>query len=145
MSGADASEALRLAALYRYDVLDTPPEEAFDRITRLARMVLQLPIVLVSLIDRERQWFKSRQGLAATETPRSMSFCTHAIQRDVPMIVQDACADPRFQDNPLVVGDPGIRFYLGVPLRTPDGHNSGPWTSTAGQAGSRTRKSLLTR
>jgi diguanylate cyclase (GGDEF)-like protein len=121
----DLAEDGRLAALYSYNVLDTPPEESFDRITRLARMVLQTPIVLVSLIDRDRQWFKSRQGLAAAETPRNISFCTHAIQRDVPMVVQDAREDPRFRDNPLVTGEPLIRFYLGVPLRTPDGHNIG--------------------
>lgn len=121
----ESAEAARLAALHNYDVLDTPPEESFDRITRLARMVLQTPIVLVSLIDRDRQWFKSKQGLALSETSRDISFCAHAIQRDVPMVVRDACADPRFRDNPMVLGEPLIRFYVGVPLRTPDGHNIG--------------------
>jgi diguanylate cyclase (GGDEF)-like protein len=119
------AEDERLAALYRYDVLDTEPEEGFDRITRLAKMVMQTPIALVSLIDRERQWFKSRQGLEARETSRDISFCSHAIEHDVPMIVPDAREDPRFCDNPLVTGGPMIRFYLGVPLRTPDGQNIG--------------------
>jgi len=120
-----AAEQARLDALYRYDVLDTPSEESFDRITRLAKGVMQTPIVLVSLIDRERQWFKSREGLDVSETPRDISFCTHAIQHDAPMIVHDALLDLRFRDNPLVVGGPMIRFYMGVPLRTPDGQNIG--------------------
>lgn len=120
-----AAEQERLDALYRYDVLDTPFEESFDRITRLAKGVMQTPIVLVSLIDRERQWFKSREGLDVSETPRDISFCTHAIQHDAPMIVHDALLDVRFRDNPLVVGGPMIRSYVGVPLRTPDGQNIG--------------------
>ena len=119
------NEADRLAALQRYDVLDTPPEESFDRITRLAKTALQMPIVLVSLIDAERQWFKSRQGLDATETPRDISFCTHAIMRDEPFIIPDALEDPRFRENPLVTGAPNIRFYIGIPLKTPDGYNIG--------------------
>ncbi|MCW3474193.1 GGDEF domain-containing protein [Limobrevibacterium gyesilva] len=119
------AEAGRLDALCRYDVLDTPPEESFDRITRLARTALQTPIALVSLVDRDRQWFKSRQGLSVPETPRDISFCAHAVQRDEPLIVRDALADPRFRDNPLVLGAPGVRFYMGVPLRTHDGHNIG--------------------
>jgi diguanylate cyclase (GGDEF)-like protein len=119
------AEDERLDALYRYDVLDTEPEEAFDRITRLAKMVMQTPIALVSLIDRDRQWFKSRQGLEARETPRDISFCGHAIKHDVPMVVTDAREDDRFRDNPLVLGGPMIRFYLGIPLRTPDGQAIG--------------------
>lgn len=122
---SEAAETARLNALYRYDVLDTPQEESFDRITRLAASVMQTPIVLVSLIDRDRQWFKARQGLDATETARDISFCTHAIQNQGPMIVRDAREDTRFRDNPLVRGEPWIRFYLGVPLRTPDGYNIG--------------------
>ena len=109
----DPNEAQRLAALHRYGVLDTPAEEAFDRITRLAQSALQVPIVLVSLIDENRQWFKSKQGLDTPETARDISFCTHALE------------DPRFRTNPLVTGAPNIRFYVGVPLRTPDGHNIG--------------------
>lgn len=125
MSTQDSAEDSRLAALYRYDVLDTPPEESFDRITRLAKIVLQAPLVVVSLIDRDRQWFKSKIGMDATETPRDLAFCNHTIQRETPMLVVDASQDKRFHDHPLVVGEPGIRFYLGVPLRTPDGHNIG--------------------
>lgn len=124
-SAHGTTEESRLQALYRYDVLDTPPEESFDRITRLAKGVMQTPIVLVSLIDSERQWFKSRQGLDVSETPREISFCAHAIQHDTPMIVQDAQSDIRFRDNPLVMGGPMIRFYIGVPLRTPEGENIG--------------------
>ena len=81
------NERLRLQALQRYDVLDTAPEEAFDRITRLAKTVLQMPIVMVSLVDRDRQWFKSRQGIDLTQTPREISFCTHTIQNNEPLII----------------------------------------------------------
>ncbi len=99
-----AEERKRLEALHRLQVLDTPPEERFDRITRLTRALLDVPIVLVSLVDAERQWFKSRQGLDVTETPRQVSFCGHAILHDVPMVVEDATDDDRFEGNPLVVG-----------------------------------------
>lgn len=121
----DPQEEKRLEALREYDILDTAPEESFDRITRLAKSALQMPIVLVSLVDENRQWFKSRQGLEATETPRDISFCTHAIEQDAPFIVKDALQDDRFRENPLVTGDPNIRFYAGIPLRTPDGYNIG--------------------
>jgi diguanylate cyclase (GGDEF)-like protein len=119
------SERNRLAALKRYNILDTAPEAFFDRITRLAKTVLQTPIVLVSLIDSDRQWFKSKQGLEATETSRAISFCTHAIQHDVPLIVPNALEHPLFCNNPLVVGEPYIRFYIGVPLKMHDGHKIG--------------------
>ena len=119
------NEAARLHALRRCQILDTPPEEAFDRITRLAKTMLEIPMVLVSLVDKDRQWFKSRQGAKVTETPREISFCTHAIRGDQTFIVKDAQADPRFADNPLVVQDPFIRFYVGVPLQTSEGHNIG--------------------
>lgn len=118
-------ESARLQALHRYEALDTEPEEAFDRITRLAKTVLQMPIVLVSLVDQHRQWFKSRQGLAAKETPRDVSFCTHAIEGDCTFIVRDARADPRFAHSPLVLQEPYVRYYVGVPLRTRDSHNVG--------------------
>ncbi|NNE84378.1 MAG: GAF domain-containing protein [Alphaproteobacteria bacterium] len=121
----DPNEVERLAALHRYGVLDTPAEEAFDRITRLAQSALRVPIVLVSLIDENRQWFKSKQGLDTPETARDISFCTHAIQQNEPLIITDALEDSRFRSNPLVTGAPNIRFYVGVPLRTPDGHNIG--------------------
>jgi diguanylate cyclase (GGDEF)-like protein len=118
-------ETARLCALQRYEVLDTAPEEAFDRITRLAKAMLDIPIVLVSLVDKDRQWFKSRQGTSLDETSRQISFCTHAIEGTDTFIVEDARADPRFAASPLVVQEPFIRFYAGVPLRTNGGHNIG--------------------
>lgn len=110
------NEAERLAALKSLKILDTEPEERFDCITRIAQRAFRIPIALVSLIDAERQWFKSRQGLCACETSRDISFCGHAILDGVPLIVSNALDDPRFLDNPLVVGAPHIRFYAGVPL-----------------------------
>ena len=115
----------RLAALERYDILDTPPEAPFEKITALVQDVLKVPICAVSLLDRDRQWFKSVQGLDSGETVRPISFCTHTIKANDPLIIQDALQDPRFATNPLVVGDPGIRSYAGVPLHTPDGYNVG--------------------
>jgi diguanylate cyclase (GGDEF)-like protein len=120
-----AQEEQRLKVLRDYDVLDTEPEETFDRITRLARMALRTPIVMISLVDRDRQWFKSRFGIDVDETPRSISFCDHAIRHDTPTIVPNALDDPRFANNPLVLGEPHIRFYLGVPLCSPKGFNVG--------------------
>jgi len=122
--GSD-DEAARLRALYHYEVLDTAPEEAFDRITRLAKTMLDIPIVLVSFVDKDRQWFKSRQGTHLREAARQTSFCTHAIKGTNAFIVQDARADPRFATSPLVIKQPFIRFYAGVPLRTSGGHNIG--------------------
>ncbi|MDP3691352.1 GAF domain-containing protein [Bradyrhizobium sp.] len=115
------AELDRRTALDRYQILDTPQEPAFDRIVRLAALLLDVPIALISLIDAERQWFKSRYGLGAPETPRALAFCDYAIRgRDI-MVVPDAEQDPRFCSNPLVTGDPHIRFYAGAPLMTPDG------------------------
>ncbi|NIC42169.1 diguanylate cyclase domain-containing protein [Aquabacterium sp. A08] len=114
-------EAERLALLHALALLDSPPEPALDRITRLAARLLNVPIALVSLIDRDRQWFKSRVGLDATETPRDQAFCAHAILQTAPLVVGDATQDPRFLDNPLVTDAPGIRFYAGVPIRTSGG------------------------
>lgn len=119
--GRNLHEAKRLASLYRYNVLDTPSEESFDRITRLAKHVMQAPITLISLVDEHRQWFKSKQGLDVCETARDISFCTHAIQDEKPFIIPDALADDRFRENPLVTGEPHIRFYLGIPLKISDG------------------------
>jgi len=111
----------RLALLHRLALLDTPPEEVFDRVTRLATMVLGVPIALVSLVDASRQWFKSNVGLAVDQTPRSVAFCPYALHFDDMMVVPDASHDPRFQDTPLVTGAPMIRFYAGVPLRSSSG------------------------
>ena len=110
-------ETERLDCLRSLQILDTPPEERFDRHVRLARRILGVPIALVSLVDADRQWFKAAQGLVATETGRAESFCGHTILQDSAMVVQDASIDHRFHDNPLVTEDPSIRFYAGAPLR----------------------------
>jgi PAS domain S-box-containing protein len=123
----ETSEQSRLATLKGYGVLDTLPEPAFDRLTRLAAELFDAPIALVSLIDDERQWFKSRFGIDAQSTPRSWAFCAHAIEQapGSVFVVEDATADARFCDNPLVIGDPDIRFYAGALLTAPDGSNLG--------------------
>jgi GAF domain-containing protein len=118
-------ELERLQALYRFDVLDTPTEEVFDRITRVASTLAQVPICLISMVDADRQWFKSKVGLDAAETPRRVSFCAHALLSDGPFIVPDALNDERFADNPLVTGGPSVRFYLGIPLEVPEGPRTG--------------------
>lgn len=118
-------EAGRLASLRRYDVLDTPPEAPFDRITQLVKTILNVPISAVSLIDVDRQWFKSCIGVDVRETARDISFCTHTIQSRDPLIINDASRDPRFAQNPLVTGAPFIASYAGAPLTTPDGYNIG--------------------
>ena len=118
-------EANRLASLHRLCVLDTCREEQFDKITDLIRTVLDVPIAAVSLVDADRQWFKSIHGLDVSETPRSMAFCAHTILGQVPMNIGDALSDHRFSANPLVTGEPHIRAYLGAPLRTSDGFNVG--------------------
>jgi len=114
---AHGAETQRLLVLRGLDMLDTLPEERFDRITRLARRVFGVPIALISLVDAERQWFKSRQGLDAPETSREISFCGHVVADDALMIVPDASDDDRFRDNPLVRSEPSIRFYAGCPVR----------------------------
>ncbi|MBE2248016.1 MAG: response regulator [Myxococcus sp.] len=112
------NEARRLAALSALEVLDTPAERAFDQLTTLAASVLGVPIALVSLVDDSRQWFKSRYGLEAPETSREVSFCGHVVETSAMLVVPDAHADARFSDNPLVTGEPRVRFYAGAPLRT---------------------------
>ena len=118
-------EAQRLAALRSLDILDTPPEERFDRITRLAAALLDMPIALVSLVDADRQWFKSVCGLDTTQIPRDIAICGHTILKDELFIVSDARADARFADNPLVTGEPHLRFYAARPLRTAQGDRVG--------------------
>src|SRR5256885_6551322 len=111
-----ADEERRLAALHQLGILHTQPEERFDRVTRLAAALFNVPIVLVSLIDRDRLWCKAQYGFGKTEVPREMSFCAHAILSKQVMIVPDAFLDPRFADNPLVTSESRIRFYAGCPL-----------------------------
>ncbi len=118
-------EEERVHALHALNILDTRPEERFDRLTRLARRLFDVPIALVSLVDSDRQWFKSCQGMAATETSRDVSFCAHAILSDQILMVPDAGSDERFHDNPLVTGEPKIRFYAGCPLKVGNGSNVG--------------------
>ncbi|NML10669.1 sensor domain-containing diguanylate cyclase [Sphingobium sp. AR-3-1] len=125
MHAISNDEPGRIAALQRYEILDTPVEGAFDKVTNLVRALFGVPISAVSLIDKDRQWFKSIAGLDVSATPRSIAFCDHTIRQDEPLVITDAREDPRFRDNPLVTGDPGIRSYAGVPLRTPDGYNIG--------------------
>ncbi len=118
-------EGARLATLRVLQLLDTEPDDRFDRITRMARRLFQVPIALISLVDEDRQWFKSAQGLDVRETPRDLSFCGHAILSDHLLLVPDAHLDPRFVDNPLVTGPPHVRFYAGQPVRAPSGHRLG--------------------
>ena len=118
-------EPQRLAELAQYQILDTDPTPQFDRITKLLARRLNVPIVLVSLVDEDRQWFKSACGLDASETPRDMAFCAHAIKGDEPLVVLDATRDDRFCGNPLVLGPPFVNFYAGAPLISPQGHKLG--------------------
>jgi len=120
------NEAERLAALYALLLLDTPPEERFDKIVAFAAEEFDVPIALISLLDTDRQWFKAAIGLGTTcETGRDISFCGHAIMRAEIMVVEDALLDQRFADNPLVTGPPHIRFYAGAPLILSNGYALG--------------------
>jgi len=119
------NETQRLKVLWQYDVLDTVPEEVFDDLTDLAAHICEAPVALISLVDEHRQWFKSRVGISARETSRDISFCAHAILQSGLFIVSDATKDPRFRDNPMVTGQQKVRFYAGVPLKTPDGYALG--------------------
>jgi diguanylate cyclase (GGDEF)-like protein len=118
-------EAARLAALQRYDILDTPAEDAYDDLVAIASGICGTPMALVSLVDAQRQWIKARIGLGIAQAPREESFCSHVVARARTMVVPDARQDPRFRDNPLVAGDPGIRFYAGAPLVDSGGHAVG--------------------
>ncbi|MEF7612605.1 PAS domain S-box protein [Aquincola sp. MAHUQ-54] len=120
-----SSERQRLTALEQLELLDTEPEPTFDALTRLAARLLRAPMALVSLVGEDRQWFKSRVGVELPQTPRDEAFCAHAILHEAPMVVADATLDARFASNPLVLGPPGIRAYLGIPLRTSAGHALG--------------------
>lgn len=119
------NEARRLKVLWQYDVLDTVPEEMFDDLTDLAANICHAPISMISLVDDDRQWFKSSRGLNERETHRDLSFCAHAICQPGLFVVGNAARDSRFKRNPLVTGSAGVRFYAGAPLVTPDGHALG--------------------
>jgi GAF domain-containing protein len=118
-------ERERLQALYELMLLDSGPEERFDRLTHFARQEFGVPIALLSLVDRHRQYFKSHPGLGICETTRDISMCSHVVHAEAPLIVQDTRQDIRFHDNPLVLGSPHIRFYAGLPLTLPAGHAVG--------------------
>ncbi|MBT8148447.1 MAG: GAF domain-containing protein [Gammaproteobacteria bacterium] len=119
------NEQRRLTTLRDLHILDTPRDARFDRFTRVSSRIFDTPIAVISLVDEERQWFKSCQGLDATETPRDISFCGHAILGDEVFEIEDAQQDPRFADNPLVVQAPNVRFYAGAPLKAPNGQKLG--------------------
>lgn len=119
------NEGQRLKVLWQYDVLDTVPEAMFDDLADLAAHICEAPIAMISLVDEKRQWFKSHIGVSLRETSRDISFCAHAILQDGLFIVSDATKDPRFRNNPLVTGRQKIRFYAGVPLKSPDGYALG--------------------
>src|SRR6266481_1238876 len=120
-----AAEKKRLKVLWQYEVLDTVPEQVFDDLTELAARICEAPIALITLVDEDRQWFKSKVGVTVKETSRDISFCAHAISQNDLFIVPDATQDARFAQNPLVTSDPKIRFYAGAPLITPDGYALG--------------------
>lgn len=121
MTGPGWAETDRLAALDSYQILDTVAEADFDDLAKLAAQICGMPMALISLIDARRQWFKAAIGLDAAETPREIAFCAHAIQQPGLFTVEDATRDPRFAENPLVTGDPNLRFYTGAPLVSPEG------------------------
>lgn len=120
-----ANEARRVDVLRSYNLLDTAAEDVFDRVTNIARNALNMPVSLITLIDKDRQWFKSKQGTEICETPRNVSFCSYAIEETRPMIIEDLRKDSRFKNNPFVTSPPYLRFYCGIPLRAKEGYNLG--------------------
>ncbi|MDH3645667.1 MAG: GAF domain-containing protein [Gammaproteobacteria bacterium] len=123
--GLPENEEGRLETLHSLNILDTPPDDRFDRYTRISTRIFDMPVAVISLVDRYRQWFKSTEGFEGKETPRSVSFCGHAILGDDILEVRNTRRDPRFRDNPLVVQRPHIQFYAGAPLTAPNGHKLG--------------------
>jgi GAF domain-containing protein len=119
------NEDMRLAAVNRYDILDSPPDGAFDRITRLAARIFDVPIATITVVDHDRIWFKSKHGIDAQEIGRDPGLCASAVLAFEPWIVNDAATDPRTLENPLVRGELGLRFYAGAPLKTADGYSLG--------------------
>lgn len=119
------AEEKRMAAVSRYAVLDTPPDGAFDRITSLAARIFDVPISIISIVDHDRIWFKSRHGIDVQQIDREPGLCASAILQHEPWVVSDAAVDPRTMTNPLVCGELGLRFYVGIPLKTSDGYNLG--------------------
>lgn len=119
------NESQRIASLYAMGILDTPPEERFDRLTSCATKIFHVPISTLTLIDTNREWFKSCQGLSKTEGDRAISFCGHALVEDEILIIPDTSKDNRFKDNPMVIGEPYIRFYAGVPIINKDNQRIG--------------------
>src|SRR5690606_24729967 len=117
-----SGEDERLAALHAYGILDTPPEESFDALTRIAAYICKAPIAVINFVDRDRQWFKSEIGLGVRETPLDVSICAHAILQPGLFVVPDTTQDARFADNPLVTGSPHLRFYAGALLESDQGH-----------------------
>ncbi len=118
-------EELRMAAVRRYDILDSPPDGAFDRITQLAAKIFNVPIATITIVDHDRIWFKSKHGIDAVEIGRDPGLCASAVLEYEPWVVTDASRDPRTLENPLVRGELGLRFYAGAPLKTADGYNLG--------------------
>jgi signal transduction histidine kinase len=139
-----ADENQRLAAVLRYDILDTPPDGAFDRVTALAARILDVPISTITIVDHDRIWFKSAHGVDVQEIPRDPGLCASAILNYQPWIVENAEIDPRTLSNPLVAGELGLRFYVGVPLTTSDGHNLGTLNVIDAQPRSITEQELDT-